>query len=136
MTEREKLIELQSENLNLELDIYEAKRAGDFARIKFLKLRESELPNELFAQKVLALREEIAELQAENEADLVTISESRQASARFDAETVPQIAALKAEINRLTQLSLQKLAKPAEVEDSLRTRTRKINELKRQLEAM
>ncbi len=136
MSERDKLSQLKSESINLELDLVEAKRAGDFERIKFLKLREQELPNELFAQRVLSLREEIAELQAENEADLRAVSESRRASAQFDAETVPQIAAHKAEIQRLTQASLQALAKPAEIEDRLRTRTVKINELKRQLDAM
>jgi septal ring factor EnvC (AmiA/AmiB activator) len=130
---KETLRNLENENLTLPEKLSAAVRAGNAEEITYLKHRERELPAEIFTARVMALRDEIQELEVDLSNDYQRLSEAKETLKNTDSLVTSQLAVLDQEKARLNHQVMAALVAPSRIQDEIRKKGDRISELKKQL---
>jgi hypothetical protein len=133
MNTQETLQSLEREAGTIAELLSSAIQAGNGEEITYLKHRQRDLPNELFAARVLAVKDEISKLESEITADHKRLAEAKQTAKDTDALISSKVEFLKSEIAKLNQKSLSDLVEPQRITDEINRKSNRIFELKKVL---
>jgi hypothetical protein len=100
---------LENESSSLKRNLESAMEAGDSKEIIRLKQRQKDLPNEIFSARVLAVKGELTELEAQQVSYQRSAIEARQESKAFDVTAAAEIEFHRKEITRLNNLSFERI---------------------------
>jgi hypothetical protein len=133
MNTQETLQNLEREAGTIAELLSSAIQAGNGEEITYLKHRQRDLPNELFTARVLAVKDEISDLESQITVDYKRLAEAKQTAKDTDALITSKVEFLKSEIAKLNQKSLADLVEPNRITDEINRKSNRIFELKKSL---
>jgi hypothetical protein len=133
MNTQETLRHLEREAGTIAELLSSAIQAGNGEEITYLKHRQRDLPNELFTARVLAVKDEISQLETEITEGYKTLAQSKQKAKDTDSLVSSKVEFLKSEIAKLNQESLADLIEPQRISDEINRKSNRLFELKKSL---